>query len=173
MWILWFSLPSSLSTRYDMAACTCTNDIYLVSQPLQLLTTMLHTHANPWIGSCQNSGLSQQSWVCPLVTAEKVYANFNPPGLLLAAGTWVIRGTLFLRNGGIVQNFGSVQEILFLEVALTESWVIFITRLSPGKDSGGFVWPSWQLVGAVLGVDILASIFALFGWISGSAPKSG
>jgi len=94
-------------------------------------------------------------------------------GLLLAAGTWIIRGTLFLKNGGIVQNFGSVQEILFLEVALTESWVIFITRLSPGTDSGGFVWPSWQLVCAVLGVDILASLFALFGWISGPAPHSG
>jgi H+-transporting ATPase len=53
-------------------------------------------------------------------------------------------------------------------VALTESWVIFITRLSQGKDDGGFVWPSWQLVGAVFGVDILASLFTLFGWISGS-----
>ena len=65
--------------------------------------------------------------------------------------------------------FYSVQEILFLEVALTESWVILITRLATGPDSGGFVWPSWQLVGAILGVDILATIFALFGWISGPA----
>lgn len=50
------------------------------------------------------------------------------PGLLLAAGTWIIRGTMFLspdgQHGGIVQNFGSVQEVLFLEVALTESWII-------------------------------------------------
>jgi H+-transporting ATPase len=58
---------------------------------------------------------------------------------------------------------------LFLEVALTESWVIFITRLSQGKDDGGFVWPSWQLVGAVFGVDILASLFSLFGWLSGGS----
>jgi H+-transporting ATPase len=66
----------------------------------------------------------------------------------------------------------SVQEILFLEVALTESWVIFITRMA--QDQGTpFVWPSWQLVGAVLGVDILATIFALFGWISGPAPHGG
>lgn len=41
-------------------------------------------------------------------------------GALLAAATWVLRGTLFLSNGGIIQNYGSVQEILFLEVALTE-----------------------------------------------------
>lgn len=41
-------------------------------------------------------------------------------GALLAAATWVLRGTLFLKDGGIIQNYGSVQEILFLEVALTE-----------------------------------------------------
>jgi len=81
-------------------------------------------------------------------------------GFLLAAGTWILRGTLFLRNGGIVQNFGSVQEILFLEVALTENWLIFVTR-------GGKTWPSFQLVGAIFGVDVLATIFALFGWMSG------
>ncbi|KAF2836420.1 plasma-membrane proton-e [Patellaria atrata CBS 101060] len=81
-------------------------------------------------------------------------------GILLALGTWVIRGTMYLPNGGIIQNFGSVQEILFLEVALTENWLIFVTR-------GGKTWPSWQLVGAILGVDALATIFCLFGWLSG------
>lgn len=54
----------------------------------------------------------------------KVWVISTIMGLLLAAGTWIIRGTLYLPNGGIIQNFGSVQEILFLEVALTESWVI-------------------------------------------------
>jgi H+-transporting ATPase len=81
-------------------------------------------------------------------------------GIMLALGTWVIRGTLFLPNGGIIQNFGSVQEILFLEVALTENWLIFVTR-------GGKTWPSFQLVGAILGVDAIATIFCLFGWLSG------
>ena len=81
-------------------------------------------------------------------------------GILLAIGTWVIRGTMFLPNGGIVHNFGSVQEVLFLEVALTENWLIFVTR-------GGRTWPSWQLVGAILGVDIIATLFCLFGWLSG------
>ena len=47
-------------------------------------------------------------------------------GLLLAAGTWIIRATMLTKDGGILQNFGSVQEVLFLEVALTESWVIFM-----------------------------------------------
>jgi len=63
--------------------------------------------------------------------------------------------------------------VLFLEVALTESWVILITRMAQGPDSGPFVWPSWQLLGAVFGVDVLASTFALFGWISGPAPHGG
>lgn len=81
-------------------------------------------------------------------------------GILLALGTWVIRGTLFLPNGGIIQNFGSVQEIIFLEVALTENWLIFVTR-------GGKTWPSFQLVGAILGVDAIATLFCLFGWLSG------
>jgi H+-transporting ATPase len=103
-----------------------------------------------------------------------------------------LRGTLLATHneGGIIQNFGrsvtlpltsvlliltakfSVQEILFLEVALTESWVIFITRLSQGNGEENML-PSWQLLAAVVGVDILASIFAIFGWISGPAPKSG
>ena len=82
-------------------------------------------------------------------------------GILLALGTWVIRGAMFLPNGGIVQNFGSVQEILFLEVSLTENWLIFVTR-------GGKTWPSWQLILAILGVDALATVFCVFGWLSGS-----
>ena len=81
-------------------------------------------------------------------------------GLLLALATWVVRGAMFTNGGGIVQNFGNIQEILFLEVSLTENWLIFVTR---GADTK----PSWQLVGAIFGVDILATIFAAFGWLSG------
>jgi H+-transporting ATPase len=82
-------------------------------------------------------------------------------GILLALGTWVIRGAMFLPNGGFIQNFGAVQPILFLEVALTENWLIFVTR-------GGKTLPSWQLVGAIFGVDVLATIFCIFGWLSGN-----
>ncbi|CEN60251.1 Putative Plasma membrane H()ATPase [Aspergillus calidoustus] len=80
-------------------------------------------------------------------------------GVLLALGTWVVRGSMFLPSGGIIQNWGSIQEVLFLEVALTENWLIFVTR---GMDT----WPSIHLVTAILGVDILATIFCLFGWFS-------
>lgn len=81
-------------------------------------------------------------------------------GILLALATWVIRGSLYLPNGGVVQNFGSVQEILFLEVALTENWLIFVTR-------GSKTWPSFQLVAAIFAVDVIATMFCLFGWLSG------
>lgn len=93
-------------------------------------------------------------WQLPKIWAISVIL-----GILLAAGTWVVRGTLFLPNGGIVQNFGNIQEIIFLEVALTENWLIFVTR-------GGETWPSLQLVAAIAGVDALATIFCLFGWLS-------
>lgn len=83
-------------------------------------------------------------------------------GILLALGTWVVRGTLYLPNGGIIQNYGNVQGILFLEVSLTENWLIFVTR-------GGETWPSWQLVGAILGVDVLATLFCVFGWLCGGS----
>ncbi|KAB8360855.1 hypothetical protein FH972_024589 [Carpinus fangiana] len=85
-------------------------------------------------------------------------------GALLAIGTWVIRGAMFLPNGGFVQNFGSVQEILFLEVSLTENWLIFVTR-------GANTLPSWQLVGAIFGVDVLATLFCIFGWLSGTPEE--
>lgn len=82
-------------------------------------------------------------------------------GLLLALGTWILRATLFLPNGGVIQNYGSPQEILFLEVSLTENWLIFVTR-------GGKTLPSWQLVGAIGAVDALATLFCVFGWLSGN-----
>lgn len=81
-------------------------------------------------------------------------------GTLLAAGTWILRGTLWLPNGGVIQNYGSIQGILFLEVSLTENWLIFVTR-------GFETFPSFQLVLAIFCVDILASLFAIFGWFTG------
>ncbi|KAJ9271960.1 hypothetical protein DTO212C5_2041 [Paecilomyces variotii] len=106
------------------------------------------------------SDLRPVEWQLPKIWVVSIVL-----GILLALGTWVIRGTLFLPNGGIIQNFGSVQEILFLEISLTENWLIFVTR-------GGKTWPSWQLVGAILGVDVIATIFCLFGWLSGPGEVS-
>jgi H+-transporting ATPase len=77
-------------------------------------------------------------------------------GVLLALATWILRGALYLPNGGFVQNFGNIQLMLFLEVSLTENWLIFVTR-------GGTTWPSWKLVGAIFLVDVISTLFCIFG----------
>lgn len=84
-------------------------------------------------------------------------------GIILAIGTWITLTTMFMKKGGIIQNFGSIDGVLFLQISLTENWLIFITR------ANGPFWssiPSWQLSGAVLCVDIIATCFTLFGWWS-------
>ena len=87
-------------------------------------------------------------------------------GVVLAAGTWITLTTMLVQgeNGGIVQNFGVLDEVVFLEISLTENWLIFITR------ANGPFWsslPSWQLASAILLVDIIATFFTLFGWFVG------
>jgi len=87
-------------------------------------------------------------------------------GVVLAIGTWIVLTTMIARgeNAGIVQNFGKLDEVLFLEISLTENWLIFITR------ANGPFWssiPSWQLTGAILVVDIIATFFTLFGFFVG------
>lgn len=84
-------------------------------------------------------------------------------GVILAAGTWITLTTMLVggEDGGIVQNYGNIDTVLFLQICLTESWLIFITR------ANGPFWsyaPSWRLVGAVFLVDIFATLFCLFGW---------
>ncbi|EEQ34014.1 plasma membrane ATPase [Microsporum canis CBS 113480] len=87
-------------------------------------------------------------------------------GVILAIGTWITLTTLLVggHDGGIVQNFGQIDPVLFLEISLTENWLIFITR------ANGPFWssiPSWQLAGAILVVDIIATLFTIFGWFVG------
>ncbi|KAI1403752.1 plasma-membrane proton-e [Hypoxylon fuscum] len=89
-------------------------------------------------------------------------------GVVLAVGTWITVTTMYAQgeNGGIVQNNGNMDEVLFLEISLTENWLIFITR------ANGPFWssiPSWQLTGAILLVDILATCFTIWGWFEGGA----
>ncbi|MCJ1312500.1 plasma membrane H+-ATPase [Agyrium rufum] len=87
-------------------------------------------------------------------------------GIILAIGTWVALTTMLAESedGGIVENFGIRDEVLFLQISLSENWLIFITR------SDGPFWsstPSWQLTGAILIVDIVATFFCLFGFFIG------
>ena len=87
-------------------------------------------------------------------------------GVILAVGTWITLTTMLAHdeNHGIVQNFGIRDEVLFLQISLSENWLIFITR------ANGPFWssiPSWQLTGAILIVDVLATFFCLFGFFVG------
>ncbi|KAG9241285.1 plasma membrane ATPase [Calycina marina] len=87
-------------------------------------------------------------------------------GVVLAIGTWITLTTMLAQghDGGIVQNFGVIDPVLFLEISLTENWLIFITR------ANGPFWsslPSWQLSSAILVVDIVATMFTVFGWFVG------
>jgi H+-transporting ATPase len=64
------------------------------------------------------------SWDIP-----KIWSLSAIMGVILAIGTWLLFGTL-LAGSGVVQRYGGYQELLFLEIALTENWLIFITRSS-------------------------------------------
>lgn len=84
-------------------------------------------------------------------------------GLVLFSGSWVTLSTMLVggENGGIIQGYGQRDSVLFLQITLTENWLIFITR------ANGPFWsslPSWQLIIAVLLVDIIATLFCIFGW---------
>jgi len=81
-------------------------------------------------------------------------------GILLAISTWIMRGSFYLPHGGLVQNFGNIQAMLFLQVSLVENWLIFVTR-------GAATIPSWKLVGAIFVVDVLSTLFCVFGWLIG------
>lgn len=94
----------------------------------------------------------------------KIWIISTVLGILLAIGTWILRGSLFLPNGGIIDNFGSIQGMLFLQISLTENWLIFVTR-------GDETYPAFALVAAIFGVDVLATLFCIFGWLTGGAGE--
>ncbi|OQD74728.1 hypothetical protein PENANT_c166G06650 [Penicillium antarcticum] len=83
--------------------------------------------------ACDNASYERRpvEWQLP-----KIWIISAVLGILLAAGTW---------------------EIVFLEIALTENWLIIVTM-------GGATQPSLLLVIAIAGVDVLATCFCLSGW---------
>ena len=92
-------------------------------------------------------------------------------GLILAGASFICLTTMGLartKDGlvkqGIAETYGKRDSILFLEIALTENWLIFITR-----SDGPFwtCWPSWQLISAILTVDAVATLFCVFGLLNG------
>ncbi|KAK5941002.1 plasma membrane H+-ATPase [Knufia obscura] len=101
----------------------------------------------------------------------KLWAMSVILGCILAAGTWIALTTLLVNSddNGLVQNFGNRDAVLFLQITLSENWLIFITR------ANGPFWssrPSWQLCGAILLVDALATLFCICGWFVGGERTS-
>ncbi len=96
-------------------------------------------------------------------------------GLILAGASFICLTTMVLAptvngmvKGGIAENYGKRDSILFLEIALSENWLIFITRADgPFWNS----WPSWQLISAVLVVDAVATMFCVFGLLNGGPTE--
>ncbi|KAF2718545.1 plasma-membrane proton-e [Polychaeton citri CBS 116435] len=88
-------------------------------------------------------------------------------GIVLAIGSWLTltmmlpyhtKGEMY--RGGIVENYGHRDAVLFLQIALTENWLIFVTRTK------GAPWsscPSWKLVSAIVAVDLCATLFCRYG----------
>ncbi|KAI9328574.1 plasma membrane ATPase [Zopfochytrium polystomum] len=111
----------------------------------------------------------------------KIWGLAITVGVLLAVGTWIVYGTLLMPSSshGIIQERGNPQGILFLQIALTENWLIFVTRsdaraaAAAGTGAGSPFLPSWQLVSAVLAVDVLATLFCVFGWFVGPPVRPG
>ncbi|CAI7625815.1 unnamed protein product [Penicillium viridicatum] len=104
---------------------------------------------------------SPVKWNQPRLWGESIVL-----GLILAAGTWVTMGTMLLQgeDGGVIEGWGSRDEVLFLEIALTQSWLILITRVNgSGPDSFWANCPSFYLVAAVGSVDLTATMMAAYG----------
>ncbi|KAJ5577146.1 ATPase P-type K/Mg/Cd/Cu/Zn/Na/Ca/Na/H-transporter [Penicillium sp. DV-2018c] len=85
-------------------------------------------------------------------------------GFILALGTWVTFGAMLLRgdDGGVIEGWGSRDKVLFLEIALTQSWLILITRVT-GSRSFFTVRPSTWLITAIVLVNVTGTLMAAYG----------
>ncbi|CAI7647264.1 unnamed protein product [Penicillium discolor] len=104
---------------------------------------------------------SPVKWNQPRLWGESIVLGF-----ILAVGTWVTLGTILLQgeDGGVIEGWGSRDEVLFLEIALTQSWLILITRVNgSGSDSFWANCPSFYLLAAVGSVDLTATMMAAYG----------
>jgi H+-transporting ATPase len=99
-------------------------------------------------------------WNTPRLWGESIVLGF-----ILAVGSWVTYGTMLLdREGGIIEGRGSRDEVMFLEIALTQSWLILVTRAAgTGSQSLWKSPPSLALLGAIGSVDLTATLMGHFG----------
>ena len=96
-----------------------------------------------------------------------------PLGIVLAIGTWICYTTILVNFAshrfGIINRKGVIDSLLFLEITLTQNWLILITRAG-----GRPFWStraSWKLYLAVLLVDVVATLFCFFGIFAGGRTR--
>ena len=108
-----------------------------------------------------------------------------PMGLMLFAGTWICLKTLLnppwqgvnpnlldqvVGVVRIIEGKGLAHSVMFLEIFLTQSWLIFITRA--GSRPFWSPMPSWQLIVAIFLVEVLATAFCVLGWFNGGGKTA-
>ena len=145
--------------------------------------TELLTPGNLSNGSSQKSGSSRLSWVSYLPLVLGSFEVLSTSKTEVSSRTLVVcrrfcsskshsrnhGSSVSLRPSPHFPKFQLARPTCDARRGLTTTSVVTRLAQEPGTPN---VFPSIQLILAVLGVDILASIFALFGWISGPAtPK--
>jgi H+-transporting ATPase len=107
-------------------------------------------------------------WNTPRLWGESIVL-----GIILALGSWVTYGTMLLdHEGGVIEGRGSRDEVMFLQISLTQSWLILVTRAAgAGSQSLWKNRPSLALCGAIGAVNVTASLMAHYGVFG--APTSG
>ena len=98
--------------------------------------------------------LAVSSLICLTILLKNDHRSWEPDETIRTGGTW----------GGMVHETGERDAILFLQIVLAENWLILITRAAGNWKSR----PSWQLLGAILVVDVVATVLCHFGWFLGN-----
>ncbi|KAJ5787070.1 P-type ATPase [Penicillium paradoxum] len=107
---------------------------------------------------------SPVKWNQPRLWGESILL-----GLILAGGSWITLGTMLLQgeDGGVIEGRGSRDAVLFLQISLTQSWLILITRITgSGSKSLWANRPSVYLVAAVVAVNLTATFMTAYGIFS-------
>lgn len=103
---------------------------------------------------------SPSKWNLPSLWGKAVIL-----GIVLAGGSALCLGSMIKSPTSWGIKGSEYGPILYLEIVLTQNWLIFITRARGAIWSSG--WPSIQLLAAVLAVDVLTSVWVAFGWFFG------
>lgn len=110
-----------------------------------------------------NASYSQSpvKWNQPRLWGESIVL-----GWILAGGSWITLGTMLLQgeDAGVIEGWGSRDGVIFLQVTLTQSWLILITRVTgTGSESLWSNRPSAYLLAAVLAVNLTGTFMTAYG----------